>query len=213
MKKFTFGYISHNAQIHARYLQYSLENLRGDFEVIHTSDQKFPAENYNNMLDQCVTDYLILTHQDVSFPPDLLTCVQRTIDSVPDFGVLGMVGADAGGTHRWSTIKGIYPVDTLDCCFVLIRSSSSARFDTDRFGEFHLYVEDYCAQMNRLFGRQNYTIHIDSDEMPESMYKAGFVLDKLRHHSATVSTKGYCWGRYHEFRRELESKWGGVKTT
>jgi hypothetical protein len=213
MKHFTIGYITHSPQTHSRYLGYSLQHLQGEFEVIHTTDEKFPAHNYNDMLERCTTEFLILTHEDVSFAPDLLAAIQRSIDFVPDFGVLGMVGADAGGTHRWSTLAGIYPVDTLDCCFIVVRPAAPARFDTAGFGEFHLYVEDYCAQMLRTHGKQNHTIHTDSGEMPDPLYVDRFALTKLQHHSATVSQRGYCWGRYPEFRAALDAKWPGIKTT
>jgi len=213
VKHFTLGYIAHSPQIHSRYLGYSLQRLHGEFEVIHTTDEKFPANNYNDMLERCSTEFLILTHQDVSFPPDMLTAIQRTIDFAPDFGVLGMVGADAGGTHRWSTLAGVYEVDTLDCCFIVVKAATAARFDNVRFGEFHLYVEDYCAQMNRVHGKYNYTIHIDSGELPDAIHADSFPLVKLLHHSATVSQRGYCWGRYPEFRLALDAKWPGIKTT
>ncbi|QDL56082.1 hypothetical protein [Rhodoferax aquaticus] len=213
MKRFSIGYIRHSPETHERYLGYSLANLQGECDVLSTSDHNYPAQNYNDLLDACKTEYLILTHQDVSFPPNLLACIQRTIDFASDFGVLGMVGVDAAGTHRWSTNAGIYEVDTLDCCFIVVKKSAPARFDTVGFGEYHLYVEDYCAQMNRQYGKKNYTLHIEAGEVRDTLYSPEFPLEKLRHHSATVSKLGYCWGRYSEFRETLEKKWLGVKTT
>jgi hypothetical protein len=213
MKSFTIGYIKHSPQTFERYLGYSLKSLQGDFDEVFTSDERFPADNYNDIIERSQTEFIILTHEDVSFPPDALACIQRTIDFAPDFGVLGMVGVDAGGTHRWSTLAGIYEVDTLDCCFVVVRKAALASFDSKIFGEYHLYVEDYCAQMSRLYGKKNYTIHIASGELRDSAYAANFPLVQMTHHSATVSERGYCWGRYHEFRRELEKKWPNIRTT
>jgi hypothetical protein len=213
MNDFTIGYIKHSPTAFERYLGYSLKHLQGDFDEVFTSDEKFPAQNYNDIIERSQTEFVILTHEDVSFPPDALACIKRTIDFLPDFGVLGMVGVDAGGTHRWSTLAGVYEVDTLDCCFVVVRKNAPARFDAERFNEYHLYVEDYCAQMNRLYGKKNHTLHIASGEARASWFVEGFPLLQMTHHSATVSERGYCWGRYHEFRHELERKWPNIKTT
>ena len=213
MKKYTFGYIRHKQDVHDRYLGYSLARLQGEFDVISTSDAAFPAANYNALLDQCKTDYLILTHQDVSFPPDLLARIDATIAHLPSFGALGMVGRDAAGNYRWSTPDAIYEVDTLDCCFLVVRRDTACRFDTVNFGEYHLYVEDFCAQMTRLRGEKVYTILVPSGEQFDSLYQPGFEPVKLVHHSATVSQQGFRWGRYDEFRATLERKWGVVQTT
>ena len=32
------------------------------------------------------------------------------------------------------------------------------KFDEINFNEYHLYVEDICAQMNRVHNKKNYTI-------------------------------------------------------
>jgi hypothetical protein len=211
--KYTFGYIEHDKEIHNRYLGPSMSSLKEEFEVITTSNKKFPAENYNDLLDRCKTEYLILTHQDVSFPSNLLEQIDETIKHVPDFGVLGMVGVDKNHVYRWSNSESIFEVDTLDCCFIVIRKDSPARFDSIIFNEYHLYVEDFCAQMNRLHGKSNYTIGIKSGEILNSHYKPNQEFNQLSHHSATVSKRGYCWGRYSEFRFKLEKKWPKIKTT
>jgi hypothetical protein len=213
VKKFTFGYISHKQQTHDRYLGMSLAQLEGDFDVIHTSDKAYPAENYNTMLDRCNTEYLILTHQDISFPPDLLARIERTIAAVPDFGALGAVGRDARGFYRWSEQRALFEVDTLDCCFLVTRADTPCRFDTANFGEFHLYVEDFCCQVSRLHGGRIHTLLTDSGEQSDLLYRPGFVPKKLVHHSATVSRQGFGWGRYQEFRDTLARKWGEVLTT
>jgi hypothetical protein len=213
VKKFTFGYIRHKQAVHDRYLGYSLARLQGEFDVISTSDEAYPAANYNTLLEQCQTDYLILTHQDVSFPPDLLACIERTIAAVPHFGALGMVGRSHGGAYCWSTPEGLYEVDTLDCCFLVVRRDTAARFDTVNFGEYHLYVEDFCAQIGRLRGQPVYTLLLPSGEQFDTLYTEGFEPVKLVHHSATVSQQGFRWGRYDEFRATLARKWGEVQTT
>ena len=94
MKKFTIGYINHDEDIFKQYLGKSINTLVGDFNVISKNSDKSPAENYNEMLAECETQYLILSHQDVIFQSDLLVKIESTIDLLPDFGVLGFVGAN-----------------------------------------------------------------------------------------------------------------------
>lgn len=216
MRSYTIGYIEHDSDVHSKYLAPSLCDLIGQFDVITTSDKNYPAKNYNEIKDKCKTDYLILTHQDVSFPCDLLFFIDKTIDTLSymgiDFGVLGMVGMDPYMTYQQhhSSSKRIHLVDTLDCCFAVIDPKVPARFDEENFGEYHLYVEDYCAQMNRVHNKRNYTILIDEDPSPP---KENFTRNKIRHHGATVNKIGFCWGRYNEFRNKLTEKWGIIKTT
>lgn len=199
--------------MHDRYLGPSLAGLQGEFEVISTSDADFPAANYNTLLARCETEFLVLTHQDVSFPPDLLERMERTLALLPDCGALGMVGRDRSGNYRWSSPEQVYEVDTLDCCYLVIRRDTAARFDTLNFGEYHLYVEDFCAQITRLRGQKVYTMLIASGEQFDSLYTPDYRPLKLVHHSATVSQKGFRWGRYDEFRATLARKWGDVQTT
>lgn len=212
-KRFTFGYIRHKQLVHDRYLGCSLAQLEGEFDVISTSDQAFPGENYNTLLEQCQTEYLILIHQDVSFPHDLLARIERTIAVVPDFGALGMVGRDARGFYRWSEDRVLFEVDTLDCCFLLVRKDAPCRFDTVNFGEYHLYVEDFCCQVTRLQDKKLYTLLCEAAEVHDALYQPGFVPARLAHHSATVGKQGFGWGRYAEFRQTLTQKWGTVLTT
>ena len=71
MKNFTIGYINHDNEVFNKYLKTSLNLLEDEFDIISTTDENNPAKNYNEILDKCKTLYLILTHQDVSFPPNL----------------------------------------------------------------------------------------------------------------------------------------------
>lgn len=212
-KKFTIGYINHDEVIHKKYLGSCLKTLEGEFDVIYTDDKKFPAKNYNELKDRCQTEYLILTHQDVSFPSNLLECINKTISKLDDWGVLGMVGVDSGGTYRWSTTDCIYEIDTLDCCFMVIKKDSLGIFDEENFNDYHLYVEDFCAQMNRLYNKKNYTLLIDSKESLDIKHKNTGEITQMFHHGATVSKIGYGWGKYGEYRNKLSSKWGNIKTT
>lgn len=219
-RTYTIGYIDHDKDVHSKYLGPSISMLNDEFSVICTSDEKFPAQNYNYILDKAKTDRVILTHQDVSFPPDLLEKIDKTYDLLEeqgvDVGALGMVGMHPYHEYMQlhSNEDNVWLVDTLDCCFVIVDPSNKVRFDEENFGEYHLYVEDYCAQLNRRHKKQNFTIAINSgvDEIVYSSHR-DFEFDKLRHHSATLSKIGSCWGRYNEFKQDLIKKWGQIKTT
>jgi hypothetical protein len=211
---FTIGYISHDQSVHARFLGPSLTALRGNFEVISVSDELFPAVNYNKLKAQAHAPYLILTHQDVSFSPDLLERIESTIYAVGDFGALGMVGVDQSRLfNKWSTPHQVHELDTADCCFIVIKTNNQMQFDGLNFDEYHLYVEDYCAQLKRIYGQKIFTILTSSSEAspytPIIWSRPTF----LDHHSVTLNECGFCWGRYWEFRGRLESKWPGIKTT
>ena len=208
MKIFTIGYIDHDKEVHNKYLGPSLDALEGDFDIIKTTSEKFPAENYNKMKDECKTDYLILTHQDVSFAPDLLEKIHLSLFLVDNFGAMGMVGKTKSNKQLWSSSKEIYELDTLDCCFICFRTNENVRFDEKNFGEYHLYVEDFCAQLNRLHGKKIYTIKTDSCSRLRQP-SCGM----LSHHGATYVNRGSCWGRYKEFKQLLLKKWPDIKTT
>ena len=197
--KFTIGYIDHDSFVHNHYLGKCLKDLQGEFSVITTSDKKYPAENYNDMIEECKTPYLILTHQDVIFPPNLLECIENTILVDPNFGAIGMVGVDNKGAYRWSKSPVIYELDTLDCCFIVINTASPIRFNQEVFNEYHLYVEDYCAQQKAL-GRKIYTIAVP-------------VGSKMDHYGATFNKLGPAWGRYRQFKAIFNKMWPRLKTT
>jgi len=211
--KYTIGYINHNQEVFDRLLGPSIKNLKGEFDVISVSDEKFPAENYNKLVSMAKTPYIILTHQDVTFSPDLLDRINLTMDALShDFGALGMVGVDRNRNYHWSNPDSIYELDTADCCFLVIRTDNDIKFNELDFDEYHLYVEDYCAQLSRSKNQKIYTIGTNSKESNSNdIYKLGTTF--LDHHSATCSTRGYCWGRYWEYRNKLEVKWPGIKTT
>ncbi len=197
MKIFTIGYIDHDKTIYDTFLGPSLHRLEGDFDLIKTTDEKFPAENYNKMKDQCKTKYLILTHHDVSFGPFLLRDIEFSLNNAKNVGAIGMVGKTKENVQTWRTLDTIHELDTLDCCFICFNKDEKARFDEKNFNDYHLYVEDFCAQLNRTYNKKIYTIQTS----------------ELYHHSATLKKRGGQWGRYKEFKQKLLKKWPGIKTT
>lgn len=218
MKQFTIGYIRHDNFVYKTYLGPSIDNLEGQFDVISTSDENKPAVNYNELISRCNTPFLILTHQDVTFSPNLLERLKMTICDLPDFGAIGMVGVDSQNKYFWSQSHQIHSLDTLDCCFVVIKPDNKLLFDHVTFDDYHLYVEDYCANIQRVHKKGIYTILIDSEEMLPKLgytqvYKKSKSKSFLNHHSYTLAKKGVNWGRYREYKNKLSDKWHHICTT
>ena len=106
---FSIGYIRHNPEVFAQCLGLSLAELEPPFEVLSTSNKESPARNYNQMIKECKSNYLILTHEDVSFSSDLLDNILVTIALLPEnWGVLGMVGRTRSGLWQWSQAHQIF---------------------------------------------------------------------------------------------------------
>ena len=220
MRRFTIGYIEHDPTTHKKYLGKSLEGLDGDFDIITTTDTKYPSENYNTIIDNSPNDLIILLHQDVSFGPELLENINRTIDVLKDNGLdfssLGIVGRNYGITQysvNWSSSKEIYRYETIDCCFIVINKKQGIRFDTETFDEYHLYVEDYCIKSQEKTGLGCYSILMDGSESKNAPIN---IKDKpyIMHHSVTLNKRGSCWGRYYEYKNRLNIKYKrDIKTT
>tara|TARA_R100000654_G_scaffold40902_1_gene66993 strand:- start:2 stop:1243 length:1242 start_codon:yes stop_codon:yes gene_type:complete len=209
---FSIGYINHDDDVFNRFLGPSLNSLKGNFEVVCTSDKKRPAKNYNEIIDKSAFNFIILTHQDVSFSSDLLERISLTIKSVGDWSALAMVGVSEDGTYRWSNQDRSFEVSSADCCFILINKDHGIRFDEKLFDDFHLYVENYCGQVKQKTGLPVRTILTNSKE--SSPYQRDESLTTyLNHHSVTVNKRGTAWGKYWEYRKKLEDKWPGIKTT
>lgn len=215
-KKFTIGCITRNKQIFDKYLKKSLDSLEGEFDVIFTNDEKMPAHNYNYIISQCKTPYLVLTHEDVSFPSHLLESIELTMQTLEEnkkpFGVIGMVGVDSLGKYRWSSGNTLYRVDTLDSCLITFKTDTVFRFDEINFDDCHLYVEDFCAKHNNV-GLNTYTIAIDSEGVLDTDWDENIEFDKLRHHSSTISKEGFMWGKWTDYKLKFMQIWPGLKTT
>lgn len=197
--RFTIGWIDHDEEIHNKYLGPSLFKLEGNFDLISTSDELCPAKNYNFICDTSLNEWIILTHQDVTFRSDLLFKIEKTINNISPLkiGALGLVGVDNNKTYLWSNESHIYEVDTLDCCFIVINKNNKIRFNEEVFDDFHLYVEDYCANITKNLRKKCYTI----------------LTSGMGHGSATLSKLGGAWGRYNEYKEKFNKLWPGIKTT
>lgn len=200
MKRITIGYIKREVNTYSFSINLgkSLAELNGEFDVIEKDDKRSPSENYNQMIDECKTPYLVLCHQDIRFAPELLERIDETISIVPDFGVIGLVGQHRYGQQSTNPHQ-VIEIDTLDSCLIMIKTENAPRFDTKIFNEYHLYVEDYCANFNRVLGKKNYVIKWD----PSRWF----------HYGETFRITGGAWGNYMVYKRKLSEKWPGVITT
>lgn len=218
--RYTIGYIEHNMDVYNKCLGKSLSMLKGDYDIISTSDKKFPSENYNDIIEKSKNDLIILCHGDVSFSPNLLINIDKTIDVLNQnnikFSSLGIVGRIFGIEQyavNWSSTKELYRYETLDCCFIVIDKSQNIKFDEKTFDEYHLYVEDYCIQAQEQTGLGCYSILMDGAESkiaPPNIKD----LDYIMHHSVTNNRLGVCWGNYPKYKQKIFDKYNRqIKTT
>lgn len=205
-EKITIAFISHNAEVFKKYLEPSLINLRGEFEIFSISSKDgTPAENYNHLIEESTNKYILFVHEDVTFSPDFLEQINKVIATYPDFGAIGAVGQGFNKEYIWSETDKIKEVQVFDCCCILINKEHGIKFDSETFNEFHMYVDDYAMQVQSV-GLKCYTIPIYASEaaINNEYTKEG---SYFKHHSHTVNEKGYCWGRYWEFNRAMQEKW------
>ena len=207
-EKITIAYVDHNRSVHNKFLEPSLLSLIGineNVNVILIDDSRSPATNYNIMLSEAKTKYVLFVHQDVTFGTNFLDNIFDTISQVPDFGALGIVGIK-DGVYYWSNDKSIHEVDTLDSCSILVNKEHGLFFDDKTFDEFHMYVEDYCCQVRNKLKLKCYTLLTNASEA-----KKGDVYNRetnyAQHHSATMNVRGYSWGRYGEFLQKMKLKY------
>lgn len=223
MKKFpkiTIGYISHDKSVFDKHLGRSLQNLVGEYSLISTSSELPPANNYNYIIENSNTDLILLVHEDISFTPDLLQNIYRTLTYLDynqiRFSSLGIVGHNYNKDYysvNWSREDTVFRYETLDCCFILIDKRHGLKFDSNTFDDFHLYVEDYCISAQNKTGLGSYSILMNSYEgklAPKNLNGVSNVM----HHSNTLSKLGSAWGNYSKYKEILNKKHGRkIKTT
>lgn len=209
-KKITIGFRLRFPDIYSKHLSHSISNLKGEFDIIGIGNTqikdfsdfqstKYPADNYNEIIDKASTPYVLLVHEDIIFTPDILESIENTITQHPDFGAIGLVGALHEGGNKWSEEGQSFEVDTLDSCCILIRKDLGLKFNSEVFDELHCYVEDMCGQIKSL-GKKVYTIN----------YKVG---SKMDHCSTTWNKLGGSWGNYPRYREMFGKMYPELKTT
>jgi hypothetical protein len=129
----------------------------GGLQLLTMRGHRSAALAYNQAIDQTSADLLVLVHQDVYLPAGWVERVRDRIAEVekidPDWAVLGLFGATAGGANRGRVWCGAAerelggrlprpePVVSIDELLIILRRSSGLRFD-DKLPGFHLYGTD-----------------------------------------------------------------------
>ena len=215
MNNYTIGYIHHDPEIYGKYLKPCLDKLKDcrEFNDLPIKSGEMPSKIYNQIIDKATTDIIIITHEDVTFTPDLLDNIDSTIKELgDDWSTLGLVGRDRYSIqykNNWCKADKIFECDTLDCCFIVLKKSDGVKFDEINFNGFHLYVEDYCAQARLKTNRGCFTIKMQSSGDVDIIEAPSMI----QHHSSTFRRLGANWGDYNKYKKVLNDKWDGLKTT
>lgn len=203
-KKYTIGWISHSPETYIKYLGASLAQLKGNYDVLFTSDVNTPAVNYNDIISRCKTRWLILLHEDVAFSDDLLERIDLSIESIGEgFNFLGIAGPNALGMAGAKQDSLFSHIETIDSCFIVLDTHKKILFDSKTFDDFHCYVEDYCIQT----GGTGHLLLSDCIE-PQKFAQIGDEKKWIHHGGATYFNLGSGWGKYWEYKKRLDLKYG-----
>lgn len=125
---------------------------------------KSAAEAFNYGGENAKGKYIIFVHQDIDLCSDtFLNDLKRTLDSIPNIGIVGVAGKSKLSRFIISNIKeGIPPksvgkilinepveVQTLDECLFIIPQNlfNSLKFDEEVCSGWHLYAVDYSLSV------------------------------------------------------------------
>jgi hypothetical protein len=128
-------------------------------QIILQKNFSSAALAYNDAIDKSANDLIVFCHQDMFFPEQWISQLQRTLEHLdaqdPEWGVLGCSGVTRDGDYRghvYSSGVGIIgvpsepaEVQTLDEIVLILRKSSGLRFD-EELRHFHLYGADICLR-------------------------------------------------------------------
>lgn len=195
--RFTLGYIRHNNELFNKYLGISIDLIKDSVDVIsYDSSTGFPSSIYNRIIDESENRYIIFSHEDIIFNDKLIDQINRTIDIVGRFGVIGLVGKTENGKITWSNENTVNKYVTVDCCFFIVDKENCIRFDELTFDELHKYAEDYAMQCIEK-GLCNYSI----------LSKCESGKKDIAHISHTCRTVGYKWGKWSTYHNLFNKKW------
>jgi hypothetical protein len=161
LEQITFVVAVNNDQILSRNFLASpcLQEMRPE-QLLFQRGYASAAYAYNNALEMARNEIVIFAHQDMYFPHDWISSLERALSYLewhdPNWGVLGGFGVTARKDrygHVYSSGLGVIgnpvdkptPVQTLDEIVLIVRKSSRLSFDTALNG-FHFYGSDLCLQ-------------------------------------------------------------------
>jgi hypothetical protein len=196
--KFTIGYINYDKEMFDKHLSKSLENLKGDFDIISYDSENFTSRTYNKIIEKSKNRYILFTHEDIMFKNNILFQLENTINLVQRFGVMGLAGKNNENKFIWSNTNDIFKLITVDCCFFLIDKENNIYFD-ETFNGLHMYGEDYAMTcINN--GLNNYSILTNSHN--------GNLVDRdVAHYENSCRKFGSYWGEYNVYYDLFKKKW------
>jgi hypothetical protein len=196
--RFTYAYITYKKEVFDQHLGPCLNKIKDKVDVI-TKENIIPAKFHNEVLKESNNRYIIFSHEDVTFTPDIIDQIEKTIEQLPSFGVLCVVGRNDENVIIGSVNNKIRNLKFCDPCFFVIDKENPLRFDEITFDDFHLSVEDYCVGSQELHGKGTYTILITWNKEEDSL--------SFKHHSYTCKSVKYKWGKYEEHKKKFKEKW------
>jgi hypothetical protein len=140
-------------------------------EILMQENARSASKTFNSAMERAVNDLVVFAHQDMFFPDNWLSELNRSLDILerqdPNWGVLGCYGVTQGNEGRgylYGPGKGFLgkpfeaprPVQTLDEIVLILRRSSELKFNESLTG-FHLYGPDICLVAAEK-GLQNYAV-------------------------------------------------------
>ena len=197
--KFTYAYISYKENVYNQYLKPCLDKIRDKVDIITKSDLK-PSKFHNEVINESPNDYIIFSHEDVTFSSDILEVIEEAINNNPNFGLLCVVGKDKTNTNRGAVTSDHHNLEFCDPCFFVLDKKNNINFDEKTFNEYHFGVEDYCITLKETLGKDVLSLKIKWGSDGDNR--------NFRHHSYTCKTVKYQWGNYQHYKNELKKKWG-----
>jgi hypothetical protein len=140
-------------------------------EILIQEGFRSAAKAYNDAIDRAANDLIVFCHQDILLPKPWISQLEEALRQLdvqdPNWGVLGTYGKTRDGRgwgHVYSSGRGVIgealprpvAVQTLDEIVLILRKSSSLRFD-DSLPHFHFYGTDICLRA-AMRGMSSYTI-------------------------------------------------------
>jgi hypothetical protein len=153
-----------------------LEGLTSDRLIIQEGFSSASVA-YNDAIRKAQTDLIVFSHQDVYYPEQWLSDLERALKlleaSDPNWGVLGCWGVnnrglEAGFLHSvglgvlGAPFAAPVAIDTLDEFILILRKSSGLHFD-ETLPYFHFYGTDICMtarkQNKNCYAISAFTVH------------------------------------------------------
>lgn len=146
-------------------------------------------------------DYLLFAHQDISLvSPSWLANARTWLANLPNLGAAGTAGRDERGTIA-NVMHGEPPslagqptqvpreVLTLDGCLLIVPAATFAvrGFDTGIHLRWHLYVLDYCLDLNaaglKCYVLPEWTYHLSTGPGSPTAFAHSLNLIRRKHHA------------------------------